>query len=118
MKLHLVVLLAVALGCVGVWCQAATNDVASQASASIVSNGSVTPTTAVVLPRVVKSGGADDPLLAADRASIAKLFRASRSNDGCPNNSNTCGTACCSSDQQCCFNAQTGGHYCASKCSN
>src|SRR5580704_19556815 len=101
MKLHLVVLLAVALGCVGVWCQAATNDVASPASASIVNNGSA-PTTAVALPPAVKSGGADDLLLAADRASIRKLFPA-RSNDGCPNNSNTCGTACCSSDQQCCF---------------
>jgi hypothetical protein len=119
MKLRLIVFLAVAFGCVGLLCPAVTNDVASQPSATIATNGSASPATAVALRALGNSPPAmrDDLLLAGERSSISKLFRSSGANYDCPVNQQ-CGTGCCTTSEQCCFNSATGGHYCAAKCSN
>ena len=129
MKLRLIVVLALAFGCVGLWCQAAAaaNSAPASSSANAANTDATRPATAVVLP------GADNPdsvLFDQDRYSIAKMLNSARqrnitstagcenntANNDCPNNGQSCGTGCCTSDQQCCSNMSTGGHYCATKC--
>ena|SRR5579863_9504680 len=123
MRLRLIVLLAVALGCVALCCQAATNDVASQISANTVNNTSASATT-LTLSTADSFGNSDDLLLNRDRLSLSKLFSSPRENNitsaRCTNNCSDgqlqCGTACCNSNEQCCLNTSNGTHYCSTQC--
>jgi hypothetical protein len=94
MKLRLVVLLAVVLGCVGAWCQATstTTSVESQASTNTVNKS---PTTAVTIAPARNSIDSDD----LDRESISKILQLTRPVD-CKSGTSSCGTGCCTSDQQ------------------
>jgi hypothetical protein len=110
MKLRLVVLLAAVLGCVGAWCQATstTSGFESQASTNTVNKPL---TTAVTIAAARNSTDSDD----LDRASISKMFQLPQQVD-CKSGTYSCGTGCCTSDQQCCMNKDTSGHYCAKRC--
>jgi hypothetical protein len=125
MKLRLIVFVSVAVlyGCV--CCRAATNDAPSQVSMSGGDKGSGSPVTADVLLAGGDLGHAVALVSAHDRYSFSRLFSSWQPRaltpitlDGCPNNGNSCGDACCTSSQQCCVNSATGGHYCATKCNN
>src|SRR5260370_36623181 len=111
MKLRLIVPLAVVFGCVGSWCQTATNNVASQASGNIASNGSASPATAVNLPAAGNLGNLVELFSDPDRSSLSKLFSSSRqksvtstsecANNDCPVNQQ-CGTGCCTTADHAC----------------
>jgi hypothetical protein len=110
MKLHLVVLLASVLGCLGAWCQATstTSSVESQASTNTVNKS---PTTAATIAAAHNSTDWVD----LERAFISKTFQSTQPVD-CKSGTYSCGTGCCTSDQQCCMNKDTSGHYCAKRC--
>ena len=85
-----------------------TSSVESQASTNTVNKS---PTIAVTIEAARNSTDSDD----LDRASISKMFQLPQQVD-CKSGTYSCGTGCCSSDQQCCMNKDTSGHYCATKC--
>jgi hypothetical protein len=125
MKLRLIVFVSVTLLCGFMCCQAAMKDGPSQVSASSGDNGSASPAIADALLDRGDLGNAVALVSAQDRYSFSRLFSSWQPKTltptalyECPNNGNSCGDACCTSSQQCCVNSATGGHYCATKCSN
>lgn len=124
MKLRLIVLL---LASVSLWGQSATKNIANTANHS-----SALPANAAVVP--ANNCGDAHMLMAWDRfaraglpshlllksvgysfdTSLQKNFESAYNN--CPDGKLACGDACCSSEEQCCVNSNTGGHYCAKKC--
>ena len=111
MKLRLITLLAVVVWGVGSWGQTA-----GPAPDVTIKNGSVTPVAASCLPNLRGSGNAVALLSDPDQASLSKLLGISTQQ--CSDGNLKCGSTCCGSGEQCCFNSATGGHYCAKKCSN
>ncbi|MCU1269552.1 MAG: hypothetical protein JWN74_846 [Acidobacteriaceae bacterium] len=117
MRLRLIVCLTVVFSCGGAWSQTL-----NRAAEEIAKNN---PLAAIAAAPQTASDfeNPGDLLSFEDRAFFSKLristgdrrIPGSLSNS-CPNGQLQCGDACCGSDQQCCVNSSTGGHYCAQRC--
>ena len=110
--------IALSLVWVASTCQAANSKASPTASPGVAP--ATTHCALPETPAAVRSedvpASAEDILLAHDRSSLQKLFGSPTILYQCPNGNLKCGTACCTSDEQCCLNTRNATWYCSKKC--